>query len=341
MRHIFLTSVMAVGLSGCATTSFAPPQVRMDREVKAKNSQTFFNAICTPDKADTNRRIHRNTEGALLLISNYVLVYRCQADRAAEGRQFFEVPGFLATAGGAVAAALGAGTNVAIGTGAAGAILGQGKSYYAPKDKAVVLNDGVDALLCVQNEAVGIDAYTLKALSNAQQETGVGNAGPPAPTESGDEPSKPNTPAPEGPEVYVSAERQYFEMVRTALIAVERVVAQRLSDAGKQFDSAGVFAEMEKAKAEEKKAEEVPPETGTTGQNVTGGTPTATAGEDAKDAVATVAADAGSMRAMGGSTYNQAVQRLAALSDEQVGRTVIKLRALQPKLQQCILRAKI
>ena len=44
---------------------------------------------------------------------------------------------------------------------------------------------------------------------------------------------------------------------------------------------------------------------------------------------------------MTGSTYNQAVQRLATLSNEQVGRTVIKLRALQPKLQQCILRAKI
>lgn len=338
MRHILLTSVALVGLSGCATTSFAPPQVRMDREVRATNSQTFFNAVCTPSDLKNYPKIRRDTQGALLLISNYVLVYRCQADRAAEGRQFFEVPGFLAVAGGAVAAALGAGTNVAIGTGAASAILGQGKSYYAPKDKAVVLNDGVDALLCVQNEAVGIDAYTLKALSNAQQATGVGTVGPPAPTVAGDETDTPNPPAPEGPEVYISAQRQYFEMVRTALIAVERVVASRLSNAGKQFDTAGVLAEMEKYKAEQKEAEAGAPTVDGGGQ--AGETP-ATAGAVAKDAVKAVKADKGTMSAEEEATQTRAVQRLEAIPSEQVGRTVIKLRALQPKLQQCILRAKI
>lgn len=331
MRHILLTSVFLVGLSGCATTSFAPPQVRMDREVRATNSQTFFNAVCTPSDLKGYPEIRRDTEGALLLISNYVLVYRCQADRAAEGRQFFEVPGFLATAGGAVAAALGAATNVAIGAGAAGAVLAQGKSYYAPKDKAVVLNDGVGALLCVQNEAVGIDAYTLKALSNAQQATGVGSAGPPALTTAGTPVTTPNVPAPEGPEVYVSAERQYFEMVRTALIAVERVVAQRLSDSGKQFDTAGVLAELEKAKEEEKKAEGTPAagKEGTTTPSVI------ETGKGAKDAVAAVVNETRT------ASEHEAVARLGAVPNEEVGRTVIKLRALQPKLQQCILRAKI
>jgi hypothetical protein len=331
MRAIFLTP-FALALSGCATTSFAPPQVRMDHEVRATNNQTFFNAICTPSNLNSYPRIDRDTEGALLLISNFVLTYRCQADRAAEGRQFFEVPGFLATAGGAVAAALGAGTNVAIGAGATGAILSQGKSYYAPQDKAVVLNDGVEALLCIQNEAVGIDAYTLKALSNAQAATGVGSAGPPAPTMTGMTDNI-KIPAPEGPEIYVSAERQYFEMVRTALIAVERIVAQRLSNSGKPFDTAGVIAELEKAKAEEKEAKEGPAVTAA--ESKSGTTPTTVAGKDAKEAVASV------KEGLTSPGQQQAVARLAVMSNEQVGRTIIKLRALQPKLQQCILRAKI
>ncbi len=304
----------------------------MDREVRATNNQTFFNAICTPERDEKFPEILRNTEGALLLVNNYILTYRCQADRAAEGRQFFEVPGFLTSAGAATAAALGAGPHVAIGAGAAAAVLGQGKSYYAPKDKAVVLNDGVDALLCVQNEAVGIDAYALKALSNAQAESGVGAGGQPAPAITGTTTAVGESPpaAPEGPEVYISSERQYFEMIRTALFAVERVIAQRLNASGTPFDTAGVIAELEKINKEiaDKTAEK-------------DANNPKTEGGKAKDAVQQTTADKSTVRGFAGSTYTLALQKLAKVPDEQVGRTVIKLRALQPRLQQCIIHAKV
>lgn len=55
---------------------------------------------------------------------------------------------------------------LAIGAGAAALGLSKGQSYYDPKAKAVVFNDGLDAMLCIKNEAVGIDAYTLEAISD-------------------------------------------------------------------------------------------------------------------------------------------------------------------------------
>ncbi len=158
MRRIFfMTCVFA--LSGCAVTSFAPPVVNLDQRLQFSGTQSTFNAVCSPKAS--NGLIDASVDGALGLVSNFILTYRCQADRAAEGRQFFEVPAFLSAAGAATAAAFGAGAAVAIGSGAAGAVLNQGKSYYAPRAKAVVLNDGLDALLCIQAEAVGIDAFTL------------------------------------------------------------------------------------------------------------------------------------------------------------------------------------
>lgn len=333
MRRILFSSTLAFMLAGCATTSFAPPIVKMDQELTFTRAQTTFNAICTPNSQDPRAQIiKRDTDGALLLVNNFILTYRCQADRAAEGRQYFEVPGYLATIGGAAAAAFGAPADVAIGTGAASAALNQGKSYYAPRDKAVVLNDALDAMLCIQNEAVGIDPYTLKTLSAAQEVSGSGAAAPqPQPTIAGVVPTA--TPADGGPEVYVSSQRQYFEMVRTALFAVERVVAQRLSNAGTPFDASGVMAELEKLNKEvEEKKDEVPDAT--------------VAGKDAKAAAVPETATEVSARQPGLpasflAQMTRSEAKLAAVSDQQVGRTVIKLYVLQPKLDKCVLRAKV
>ena len=218
-------------LSACAVTSFAPPQVRMDREIIARNNQSSFDAVCTPDQSDTNPEITRTVDGALLLVNNYVFIYRCQADRAAEGKQFFDVPGFVTAAGAATAAALGAGPNIAIGAGATGAVLSRGKDYYDPTGKATIFNDGLTALLCIKNEAVGIDAYTLEAISELQGATGEIERKTPQPT-------PPGTPAvhathgdPNESSITVTSERQYFDMVQGALISVERVVARRLAGA--------------------------------------------------------------------------------------------------------------
>ncbi len=333
--------IVLFALSGCATLSFAPPQVRMDKEIVANNSQTFFNAVCTPDDQASTNKIGPNVEGALRLINNFVLTYRCQADRAAEGRQFFEVPSMLSTIGGATAAAFGAGPGVAIGTGAFSATMGQGKSYYAPKDKAVVLNDGLDALLCIQNEAVGIDPFTLKTLATAQENSGAPQPNPPE-TGSGGNPVELNsgTVEPEAA-VSVSSGQQYFTMIRSALFSVERVLAQRLSAAGTPFDASGVIAEIEKLnkKAEDEKTE-------------TEGTTPAEAEQKAEEAGEAAKNLGPPPQPVGtgpqlfalqvrNANFDAAKDNLDALDEKQLGRTIIKLRTLQTKLDKCIVRAKV
>lgn len=317
MRRFLLASSVLVMASGCATTSFAPPIVNMENELSFKRTQTFFNATCTPahDTEDA-QPIHRDTDGALLLINNFILTYRCQAHRAAEGRQFFEVPGFLVAAGGATAAALGAGPNVAIATGATGAVLGQGNSYYAPKHKAGVLDSGLDALICIKNEAVGIDAYTLEAISEVQENAGAAKEPPPG--------SERNANGEEGPEVVVSAQRQYYDMIQAALFSVERVVAQRLSAAGTPFDAEGVMAEIEAIRARIEEAKDESRSAEAEGGAVLGApAPDSGRGQEARD------------------KSNSARAKLQAVGAYQVGQTVIKLKTLQPRLQQCILRAKV
>lgn len=337
MRQLLIASY-AMFLSGCAVTSFAPPIVKMDKELTFTRQQTSFNAVCTPDADDERARlIKRDVDGALLLINNYILTYRCQRDRAAEGRQFFEVPGFLATAGGAIAAAFGAPTAVAIGSGAAGAVLGQGKSYYAPKDKAVVLSDGLRGMLCIHNEAVGIDAPTLKAISDVQATSGaadVPKADEPAAAIAGATSAASQTSTDDGgPAVYVSSERQYFNMISTALWSVEQVVAERLSNAGKQFDMSGVLAELEKLKKEvaDKEAQAGTPEQAA--KPVTGAqAPQAPANADEKQRNATVA------RA---SNFFAAKARVDQIDPKQVGQTMIQLKTLKPKLDQCVVQTKV
>ena len=328
MRIFTIGAVLA--LEGCATTSFAPPRVNMKRELQAKETQTFFGANCTPDPREKHHRIERDVNGALLLISNYILTYRCQADRAAEGRQFFEVPAFLTIAAAATAAALGAGPVVAIGAGAASAVLDHSKSYYAPKDKALVLNDGLDALLCIQNEAVGIDAFTLQAIGAVQ----TGGAPTPQPRNveakavDADDGSDADTDG-----IYISVERRYHEMIRSALISVERVVARRLSSAGTPFYTGGVLAEMQAFQAEIKEEEKKSETPATIAEPLmTAAAPIATQGVDSTSYLES------SKRLQ---SFNEAKKKLSIAGSDQVGKTLIKIRTLQPKLNQCILRAKI
>ena len=334
MTRLFLTTSLLC-LAGCATTSFAPPQVRMDREIHANNQQTFFNAVCTPNHANSNPRIKKNVDGALALIDNYILTYRCQRDRAAEGRQFFEVPAFLATAGGAAAAAFGAPAGVAIGTSAGAAALGQGKSYYAPKDKAKVLSDGLRAMLCIHNEAVGIDAPTLEAISQVQRNSGAPKDPPPNNDSSDDDNPLKLAGSSEGDaSVSVAYDRQYFNMISTALMSVEQLVAERLGNSGREFDISGVLAELEKLKQEVKDKEDAANPSG-----------------DPKDAAAPVTnasppeAPAGTQpagfTAMRTQRFSAAVRAVNSFGAEQVGQTVIQLKTLKPKLDQCVVQAKV
>lgn len=320
-------------LSGCAVTSFAPPIVNLQDELTFEGTQSSFNAVCSP-KPNTSNDIKQDVEGARRLISNFILTYRCQAHRAAEGRQMFEVPGFVVAAGAATAAAFGAPADVAIGAGAAGAALGQGKSYYAPQAKARVFDDGLEALLCINNEAVGIDAFTLKAISDVEETNGDTAQTALQVAQSPDEDS--------GGEVSVSSRHQYFDMIRAALFSVERVVAQRLSASGTPFDTESVLTEIE---ALREKAE------------------TSSTEEDAADADAaalvTAPATVPGATATGATIPTSVINQLSTkqrgqlsaalaaksniqnVSTGQVATTLLKLKKLQPKLQQCVVRAKI
>ena len=349
MRRLFVTTCL-LSLCSCATLSFAPPQVRHDREIYADNEQTFFNATCTPNHADTNPLIKKNVEGALALIDNYILTYRCQRDRAAEGRQFFEVPAFLATAGGVAAAAFGAPADVAIGTSAGAAALAQGKSYYAPKDKGKVLADGLKAMLCIHNEAVGIDGPTIEAISQVQKNSGT----TPPPQEPPKDPPKdpPNTgiaatstgtvdkagDEDDGPIISVPYDRQYFNMIATSLWSVEQVVSDRLSDSGAQFDMSGVVAELDKLKQEAADKEKAATPDGKPANAATPITnappPTAPPTTPPNSLLANFQSE----RLL---KFNVAHAVVKNIGDEQIGKTIIQLKSLQPKLDRCVVQAKV
>ena len=222
-------------LSGCVSTSFAPPDVDVYNRMAAGSLTTN----CTLSGSNGGA-IGHNVDGALLLIHNFVNAYRCSMRAAADGRQPFEVLSFLSLVGSTAAVALGASPDVAIIGSGANSIFTAGSKYYAPQEQTEILSSAVDALLCIQTEAVGIAAFDSTVPREGEQ----------APE---DDP---------GGSVEVTVERQYFNMVAAALLSVERVATQRLSRRG-SFDAAGVVAEIElqmqrraEAKAKEKQAEE-------------------------------------------------------------------------------------
>lgn len=338
MRHILFTSVVLVGLSGCAVTSFAPPVVNLQQGLQFSGTQSTFNAVCSPKALGAV--ITTDMEGALTLINNYILTYRCQRDRAAEGRQFFDVPGFLTSAGAATAAALGAGPHVAIGAGATSLVLGQGKSYYAPKDKATVLSDGLKGMLCIHNEAVGIDGPTLEAISQVQQ-----SSGPPPTTNTtsgvgGGDPNVGNG----GAGVYVTSERQYFNMIATALWSVEQVMSDRLSNSGKQFDTSGVLAELEKLKKEAAAKESgsgAKPEEVAKPVTDAPKPPPAPAVATSVLPDGTVVTPAETKESKRANAFNAAQEKIESFDPAEIGRTLLQLRALKPKLDQCVVQSKV
>jgi hypothetical protein len=367
--RLLLCTTAVLALSACATTSFAPPIVDMKNQLESRRHQTFVGAVCTPERmamvdkkgnvlanADGSPRyvtFGRDVDGALALIDNYILTYRCQRDRASEGRQFFEVPAFLATAAGVAAAAFGAPPGVAVGTATGAAALGSGKSYYAPKDKAKVLSDGITAMLCIHNEAVGIDGPTLTAISDVQRSTAVPDTPPPQtppvtppPNTTPPNPVTPN-PAPTGnadggdssdqpnQDAFVSVgyDRQYYNLISTALWSVEQYVADRLSNSGKEFEMKGILAELDKLKQDEADAAKAanpkndPAKVADPVVNAPAPTPppgTAQAFVDNQN-----------------SKYGAAMQKVATFDKEQIGQTIIQLKVLKPKLDQCILLAKL
>lgn len=283
-------------LSGCATGSFAPPPTNLTYELEIEGGNKDFASRCKPTertKNNTDRReaanyirIPHTAAGSQLLIDNFIYTYRCSAHSAANGKQGFEIPSLLIAAGSATALALGAPSEVAIGGGAATSLLSTGKNYYAPQTKAEIFDSAMDALLCIKNVSVGIDPITIDAISAAEKSGSRGLA------------------AAAQKITTLSAEERYFASISSALLSVERVLAQRLRSVG-SFDPTGVIAEIKALTIDEKNIEM----------------------ESEKSAMGQV----------------EALNKNApiAASATKVAQTIVKLETIQPKLQQCVVRAKI
>ena len=297
-----LAGGLAFLLSSCATTSFAPPTVNLNAKttIGVQKAGTCISQIQT-GAADS---ITGDVEGARALINNYIYIYRCRAHSAANGRQLFEVPALLTAAGGTLAAALGAGPNVAIGTGGAGAIFSRGQNYYDPKTKAAIYDHALDALLCIKTEAVGVQSFnTTSGVQNFALDGDNGG-------------------------LTVSVKHQYFDMVSAALFSVERILAQRLSASG-TFDPAGLIAEIEAVKKKvddaeaEKKAKSNPDPAPAPVPTATPTPPTTPAPAALSLTIPAIVAALNSPHPSGGEEAS------------------LDLGVLGPKLQQCILRAKL
>lgn len=134
-------------LPGCATISYAPPDVQIDQD--------------------------ENLVGSIQLVDAFIEKYRERANGAGNGRQLFDVPAIGAAIGAVTAAAFGAGTDVTIAAGAVGALTSAGKTYYDPNAKAEIYSDGLNALFCIQNVALELQPFSEN--TNAVQRLNLEN----------------------------------------------------------------------------------------------------------------------------------------------------------------------
>lgn len=206
--------------SGCATYSFGPPEVNLNSPVSASKVGGCTLKLSATDTADLRVR---SVENAQKLIDNFMFAYRCDALTLADGRQDFEVPALLALVGGATAAALGTGRDVAIATGSTASLYNAGKGYYAPQQKARILNAGWAAIICIKSAANGIKPIDLALPPPDPAKMSLLQR----PGESG-----PAAAARIGGSISIAFVNQYYEMVEAALIGTEHIMAERLSSVG-------------------------------------------------------------------------------------------------------------
>lgn len=162
MKTIATASVAFLLLHGCASVSFAPPNIeRSTKLARVPNKDCIPQAARMENNDDIE--IQPDVIGALDLIENFDLTYTCAAAEAADGRQIFEIPSFLATAVGLAGASFGLGTDQILATGVSAAVLNGGKSYFAPKAKAGVLHSAITAVNCIRTESVGISYFRQRS----------------------------------------------------------------------------------------------------------------------------------------------------------------------------------
>jgi len=317
-----LTLLLAGSLmSGCSTFSFAPPKVNLDKEIEGASAT---NCSLNPG----NNLITKDFNGALSLINNFLLTYRCSSREAADGRQIFQVPSFLAIITGAIGPSFGLSDDGALAAAAGAGAYGQANSYYAPVDKADQLNSAIDAITCIKLESVGIAGFDINGEAKSKAPEGDSTKDRTRELE-GLLKNLPNLSELRRSEILdmfgendgnpsgyveITAQRQYFELVSGALMSVERILAKRFNRSG-SFDASSLVAEIEKLA---KKAEEAAGE-----------------GNDAGDSPPLEAALKTEMK--------KSIQSGNFAQFAKARQQLIKLQIpdLQPKLQKCVVLAKL
>lgn len=338
-------SLTAVALSGCATASFSPPSTNIVNEMEVRGSNFSFAKRCKPQErtrdgsTDISRSnlfpLGKDADGAIALANNFIYEYRCAAHSAGNSRQAFEVPGLLAGIGSAAALAFGAGSDVAIAGGVATASADGAKDYYAPLKKAEIYTSSLDAFLCIKSTSVGVEPFIISGETVARKAAG-------------NPPTNKGAATPEGArstsreKSYFSPERRYFELVSSALFTVERISATRLRNSA-NYDVAGVIAQIEQIKEKIEKAESSETENANNrnaeaiieNNGDAGGSDGGNTTVDKKDQAAKDKNEVDDTK--NGSTIAQNTTANARV----LGSSLTKLEILKPKLEKCILRAKL
>ncbi|MBA4752446.1 MAG: hypothetical protein H2055_09505 [Sphingopyxis sp.] len=147
--------VIVTALSGCTTFSFAPPPVQSEFRIAPSQS------VCGKAAA-SNTPIEHDFRGARYLIDNFTNAYRCASHEAANGRQIFEVPSFLALVSAAIGPTFGLSDDARIAALGAASVYGRANSYYAPREKIPALDAALDAVLCIKSESVGVAFFDTR-----------------------------------------------------------------------------------------------------------------------------------------------------------------------------------
>ncbi|WP_209347941.1 hypothetical protein [Pontixanthobacter sp. CEM42] len=371
MRNSMIALACATTLGGCAATSFAPPKIDLDHST---NTRSAFHAGCQQVSNSNTVPIAENFNGAMQLIDNFLVGYRCAERDAAEGRAHFEVPAFLFAATAALGQPFGISEDATIALGAAASGAGAGNSYFASQEKASHLNSAIDALTCIQLEAVGIPAFEL-SLDDIKIRTPTTTPTPspsptPSPTaspatnstisslslpdlETSTETistygflseeigrlqelewplSTPSTQANENAHssnISIGSQKQYFRMIYGALLSVERILARRLSHAGQDFDADGIVAEIQLL------SKQIEDNTANTAGE---GDPQEVLEDAQEDLIDTLSAVGSTLTSTEEIQVSAKLTRLKWAHDVVIAKSA---KDLQPKLQRCMVKAKI
>ena len=283
--RVFAVGLAGLALTGCTTTSFAPPDV-----VTRYPMDSVEPGSCTVRAAEGAREISPDVAGANLLIDNFLAGYDCASREASNGRQSFEIPSFLALVAAGVGGPLyGFSRNEQLAAGAYSAVMGRANSYYAPKEKANMLRAAISGVTCISNAAVGYDYFDADAEDEDVAGLAVGTTPEDKLLELIDEQladvaerlkaaglaaderkalvarrkelddlklelTKRMDRRQAASSIRIDAEYAYFKLVRNALFDVDTVLERRLSDSG-TYDPASLSGELENLTRQEVAAE--------------------------------------------------------------------------------------